>query len=215
VAVQSAAPAKAPAAHDAPDEIEGGDLTVDAPKRAQVLTHVSPGLRLRAGDSLHAHIIDVMPRNAELTILPGTTHNGFFKVQFRGHVGYAHSSCIGILGDAPAPASHADEALAESGEITVERTKLGEVVTQHDGLRLHAAPSLRSPALLLLPKGAQVKVLPATAPSGLFKVEYHGHVGYAHSAYIAIRGDAAPAAEEAPEHRNTPPPTQARGGLLA
>jgi hypothetical protein len=83
-----------------------------------------------------------------------------------------------------------DEALADGNDMTVAKPMRGEVVTQQTGLRLRAGPSREATILHLIPKGAEVTVLPGKSHQGFFQVSYNGQKGWAHSSYIAIHGDA-------------------------
>jgi hypothetical protein len=131
--------ASAPAHHEAPthaakphhehedEALTDHQMTVLQPFKGKVVTQTSPGLRLRSGPSLHASIIDVIPREAELTVFAGKAPGGFFHVEFHGRRGYAHSSCIRKVGDLqtpeahPAPAVHAPQHRPPKKHLDEER----------------------------------------------------------------------------------------------
>ncbi|HET7034298.1 MAG TPA: SH3 domain-containing protein [Thermomicrobiaceae bacterium] len=126
-------------------------------------------LNLRAGPSLGADVLTVMPVGASAT-LKGDTRNGFAAVSYGGRDGWASTAYlkIGTTGQAAAPAA--------SGWVTTA------------DLNLRAGPSTSNAVLTVMPEGSAVTVT-GPAQSGFYPISYQGTNGWASGAYLTQAGN--------------------------
>ncbi|HEU5424567.1 MAG TPA: SH3 domain-containing protein [Nitrolancea sp.] len=143
-------------------------------------------LNLRAGPSLGADVLTVMPAGASVT-LKGDTQNGFAAVSYGGRDGWAAIAYLkpGTASASAAVATAAAPAPAASGWTTTT------------DLNLRAGPSTGDTILTVMPSGSAVTVTGA-AQNGFSPVSYQGTSGWAYGAYLAQGGNGGGQSDAAP-----------------
>ena len=135
------------------------------------------GLFMRTAPNTSASVVMTIPEGAVITI---TAKNGvWYKVNYGGKTGYAHSSYI-ELGDKPSTKPPANN---NNGDVAFSsKAYVGD--TEGLGLFMRTAPNSSASVVMTIPEGAVITI---TAKNGVwYKVNYGGKTGYAHSSYIEL-----------------------------
>ena len=142
---------------------------------AAATARTTTDLNLRAGASLGAAVLLVIPAGASVETLGGA-ESGFVPVSYAGTRGYAYGQYLTMSAGDPAP----------SGPST------GTARTTTD-LNLRSGPGLGNGVLRVIPAGATVTIT-GGGEAGFLPVTYAGTSGWAASQYLSIGGgSAAPA----------------------
>ena len=160
-------------------------------------------LNLRAGPSVDAAVLLVMPAGSVVT-LAGDPSNGYVPVSYNGLAGWAATAYLSSAGAPPPGSSPPPPAPGPSpgaGTATVV-----------DSLNLRSGPSLADAVLLVMPPGSQVTVTGA-AVNGFLPVTFNGTAGWAATAYLSTAG--APPPAPAPPSPTPAPPAPGPGGGTA
>jgi uncharacterized protein YraI len=124
-------------------------------------------LNLRAGPSTENYIKLVMSPGSWVELLSDLGRSGFYKVAYRGELGYAHSDYLSFGGPAAIDAGWGN---AGSARTT-------------SALNLRAGPGLSYAVALVMPEGAGVQ-LTGSAESGFLGVIFDGLNGWASNEYL-------------------------------
>lgn len=130
------------------------------PPNARVTTD---WLNLRAGPSLDAAVITVMPPGSQVSLTGGAV-DGFASVVYGDLSGYAHVDYLAV-GEAPPPS--------------------GANATVSVDLNLRNGPSLSDTVLLVMPAGARVSAT-SSVSNGFVPVTYGSTDGWAYRDYLTL-----------------------------
>lgn len=135
-------------------------------------------LNLRAGESVSARVIDVMPKGASVDVC-GMSADGWYHVKYQDKEGYCFYKWLNFEGTA---------------EGTVHDGKTTEMFPT-DVLNLRAEPSTDSKVLKVIPKDMPVAV--SAKHDGWFSVEFEGVKGYCYGQYLGfVKGGYTPEGQE-------------------
>ena len=121
-------------------------------------------ITLRERPSVYAAEITQIPLGQAVGFIENAG-NGFYKINYDGLVGYALAQYL-------APSSQSS-------------ARYGTVVNCRESITLRETPSVYGYEILQIPLGARVRYLGNTSTE-FYRVEYHGQVGFALKAYIAL-----------------------------
>ena len=125
-------------------------------------------LNLRAGPSTNNAIKLVMPPGSYVDLISDLGRSGYYKVDYQGELGYAHSDYLSIGGG-----NEADPGWENAGSAHTT-----------DYLNLRSGPSTSTRVILVMPVGAAVQ-LTGAAESGFSGVVYDGTNGWASNDYLS------------------------------
>lgn len=164
--------AKAEAKEDASKETY--NILVSNPNGMEYRTKTD--LHLRAGNSTSYNSMTIMPKGSFVKHL-GTAENDWFKLDYKGMVGYAHRRNV-------TSKANYDK---NYGEIQVSQPNGMEYRTIKD-LDLREGNSDKHKSITVMRKGSYVRHL-GTADNDWFKLDYDGQTGYAHRSDVTSKSN--------------------------
>ena len=139
-----------------------------APVRA-ASAYTTDYLNLRAGPSGNNYIKLVMPPGSYVDLLSDLGRSGYYKVNYQGELGYAHSDYLSVGGG--------------SDVVDAGWGNAGAAITT-DYLNLRVGPGTGHDVLMVMPVGASVQ-LTGAADSGFSGVVYGGMNGWASTDFLS------------------------------
>lgn len=194
-------------------ETDDGSI-VEAPPAPLGGTATNSDVNLRAGPSLEAGVLSVLPPGSPVEVTGGAS-GAFTPVLAGGVSGWVATEYLGAGGGATAVTPAPEAAVATPGATPAPTAApptggVGSATTT-DSVNLRAAPGVDGAVLAELPAGTVVEATGAIE-AGFFPVSYAGEQGWIASEFLAFRpADAAgPVASpvtsaEAPAEAATPP----------
>ena len=174
------------------DKKEKADKEVPENKFYYV-SNCEESITLRKAPSTGAEEIMQMPLGALVEYIE-SAENGYYKVNYAGLEGYAHSSYLSV--EKPVPSPNEDNLNAEAKNKKEEKKKTEEkpenttviatyyVVNCEESITLRKTSSVYGTEITQIPLGASVGYI-ESAENGYYKVNYNGKIGYALSSYLS------------------------------
>lgn len=156
------------------DDDGSGDDDGPAPTGGENAT-TTASLNLRAGASIEAEVLTVMPSGSRVAVTGGA-ENGYYPVTYGGTSGYASGDYLTFDDGAPGPSDG-------GGDDGGGPAPTGDTATVTALLNLRAGPSYEAEILDVMPAGATV-ALTGGSENGFAAVEYNGQVGWALADYL-------------------------------
>lgn len=137
--------------------------------------YCSESITLRSSPDVFASEICQIPFGAAVSFLE-TSVNGFYKVQYAGHTGYALASYLE----------------PQTGSYAPYETYF--VSNCRESITLRPAPDVSSGEICQIPLGSPVSFL-SSARNGFYEIYYHGNHGYALASYLSDVQEVIPSVE--------------------
>lgn len=134
-------------------------------------------ITLRTGDYTDAPEIMQIPFGAAVSYI-SDARNGFCKVVYNSHTGYALSSYLGYTKQStPAPAPNNYSSSGGTYDTMY-------VVNCNESITLRKSDSTSAGEICQIPLGSAVSYI-GKAGNGFYKIIYNGHTGYALASYLS------------------------------
>ncbi|RGY99444.1 SH3 domain-containing protein [Clostridium sp. AM58-1XD] len=135
------------------------------------VTNCDEWISLRKSPSTGADRITTIPYGAAVSFVENST-NGFYKIIYNGHTGYALASYLSTS----VPASKAAASYRSA-----------KVVNCEEWISLRVSPNTKADKYTEIPLGAYVTVISTGEANGFWKIQYGGYEGYALGQYLALQ----------------------------
>lgn len=129
------------------------------PVFADTIATTNASVNFRDGEGMKSNIIEILPKDATLTVLDDSTD--WVKVEYNGKTGYVYKSYL-----------------------KTETVKTGIVEIGNGSLNIRQKPSTQSKVLGKLHTGDKIKIEGET--SNWYKINYEGKTGYVSKKYVKV-----------------------------